>query len=117
MQVSVTIFPEQNFYHELEERKAEENLVFYASEAAERMGFESVEELQESVKRAMDVCMANGLPLKTNFRRIFKSSARGVVFDWKLSVLAYRLVQMNGSASNPRVAKLQVELLKKESRS
>jgi hypothetical protein len=60
----------------------------------------------------MELCEANGLPINNNFRRIFKCSSMGLVFDWRLSVLAYHLVQLNGNVSNNRVAKLQIELLK-----
>lgn len=112
MQLTVITFPENNYYHEVAELRAEQNLVYYASEAADTMGFETIDELQEAVKRAMDLCISMGLPIKGNFKRIFKSTVIGLVFDWKLSVLAYHLVQLNGGASNPQVAKMQFDLLK-----
>jgi len=112
MNIAVVTFPENNYFHQVAEVAAEKNLVYYASEAAGEMRFESVDELQEAVKRAMELCRASGLPLSMNFRRIFKSSPLGIVFDWRLSALAYRLVQLNGNPSNPFIARLQIDLLK-----
>ncbi|MGZ3862129.1 MAG: damage-inducible protein D [Bacteroidia bacterium] len=112
MDIAVITFPTDNYYHKAAELQIEKNLIYYASEAAEEMGFESIEELQEAVRRAMELCRANGLPVNNNFRRIFKCSSAGLVFDWQLSVLAYHLVQLNGDPSNNRVAKLQLDLLK-----
>lgn len=89
------------------------NLVRYASEAAEEMEFESAEELNESVKRTMELCLHAGIPIDGNFRRIYMCSEYGIVYDWKLSLLAYGLVCINGSPSNPNVARLQIGLLKR----
>jgi len=112
MDLAVITFPMDNYYHKAAELLVEQNLVYYASEAADEMEFESFDELQEAVRRSMELCEARGLPVNNNFRRIFKSSSVGLVFDWRLSVLAYRLVQLNGDPCNNRVAKLQIDLLK-----
>ena len=112
MNLTVIAFPTYNYFHKVAELEAEQNLVYYASEAAYEMGFESYDELQEAIKRSMKLCETTGLPLRNNFRRIFKSSSMGVVFDWKISVLAYRLVQLNGNTANNQVAKLQIDLVK-----
>lgn len=61
------------------------NLSAYASEAAIEMEFDSLEELHESVKRAMELCMSAGIPVKGNFQRVYKSSVEGILYDWKLS--------------------------------
>lgn len=90
------------------------NLTAYASEAAIEMEFDSLEELHESVKRAMELCMSAEIPVKGNFQRIYKSSADGIVYDWKLSPLAYRLVCLSGNPSNPIVARFIIQLLKNE---
>ena len=112
MELTVITFPEHNYYHEAAELIAEHNLVYYASVAGNEMGFETFDELQEAVKRAMELCLSIGLPINRNFKRIFRSTSLGILFDWKLSVLAYHLVQLNGGTSNPQVARLQVDLLK-----
>jgi hypothetical protein len=89
----------------------ESGLRYFASDAAQEMGFSGPEELQEAVLRAGNLCLAQGLPLKQNFKRIYRCTENGVYCDWKLSVLAYRLVCLNGYTLNPRVAALQVKLL------
>ena len=91
------------------------NLVYYGSEAAIEMGFEDVCEFHDSVKRAMELCFQAEIPLEGNFKRIYKCSIEGIEYDWKLSVLAYKLVCLNGSIYNPKVARLQIELLKNQS--
>jgi len=88
------------------------NLVRYASEAVEEMGFTSVEELNQSIERTIEMCIQAGIPLDGNFRRIYMCSENGIAYDWKLSLLAYGLVCINGSPSNPNVARLQIGLLK-----
>jgi hypothetical protein len=112
MQLTVTTYPRPNYFHEIAQQAIEQNLVFYASEAAAMMQL-SGDELITAVKRAMDVLHAAGYPAGSHFKRIFTCSARGLLYDWKLSVLAYHLVMLNGDAANPNVAQLQVRLLKK----
>lgn len=100
---------------EFSKRLKELNLICYASEAAREMGFEDVAEFHEAVKRAMELCLHAGIPLEGNFRRVYKCSYDGIEYDWKLSVLAYRLVCLNGGSSNPNVARMQIELIKNQS--
>jgi hypothetical protein len=90
------------------------NLVEYASSAFGEMEFESTEELFDAVKRAMDLCLSAGLPIKGNFQQVYKCSSEGILYDWKLSALAYRLVCVNGKTSNPTVARLMITLIKNE---
>ena len=51
---------------EFAEKMAALNLLYYASEAANEMEFDSMEELQDSVKRAMEFCLSAGIPIKGN---------------------------------------------------
>ena len=90
------------------------NLTYYASEAAEKMGFEGDAEFLDAVERSMKLCLQIGIPLEGNFKRIYKCSAEGIVYDFKLSVLAYRMVCLNGGSSNSKVAQMQIELLKNQ---
>jgi hypothetical protein len=90
------------------------NLVEYASSAFSEMEFDSTEELFDAVKRAMDLCLSADLPIKGNFQQVYKCSSEGIIYDWKLSTLAYRLVCMNGKTSNPNVARLMITLIKNE---
>lgn len=88
------------------------NLVTYASEAAKEMDFGSNDELVNAVKRSMWICENSGIPVEGNFKPIYKCSAEGIEFDWKLSGLAYTLVCINGNSISPKVASKQMELLK-----
>lgn len=112
MNSPVITFLEDNYYHKASDLEIERNLVYYASEAGDQMGFESYDELLEAVRRSMELCQATGFPITTNFRRIFICSQNGLIFDWKVSVLAYHLVKLNGGPCNNRVAKLQIDILK-----
>lgn len=99
---------------EFADKPAELNLLRYASEAVKEMEFDSLEEMHESVKRAMKLCLAAGVPIKGNFRRVYKSFADGIMYDWKLSLLAYKLVCISGKYSNPNVAFMNIQLIKNE---
>lgn len=94
------------------EKLAELSLIHYASEAVSEMEFDSFEELNESVKRAQEICLSAGIPMKGNFLRVYKSYAEGISYDWKLSPLAYRLVCICGNPSNPNVASALIRLIK-----
>lgn len=96
------------------EKMASLNLLYYASEAATEMEFDSTEELQDSVKRSMEFCLSAGIPIKGNFQRIYKCYDDGILYDWKLSDLGYRLVCLNGKPSNPNVSHLLIKLIKDE---
>ncbi|HEY4798961.1 MAG TPA: hypothetical protein VII99_07790 [Bacteroidia bacterium] len=96
------------------EKMASLNLQYYASSAASEMEFDSEEELHESVKRAMELCLTAGSPIKGNFQRIYKSSADGILYDWKLSELAYKLVCLSGKSDNPCVARMTIDLIRNE---
>lgn len=88
------------------------NLVRYASEAASDMEFSSEQELEGAVTRAMQACVASGHEVDGNFKRIYMCSERGITYDWKLSLLAYRLVCLNGESANTNVAHMQAKLVR-----
>lgn len=88
------------------------NLIKYASEAASEMEFSGIEEINATVKRVMELCISAGIPIEGNFRLTYMCSSKGITYDWKLSLLAYQLVCLNGSSSNSNVARMQIDLLK-----
>lgn len=90
------------------------NLVYYASEAARYMQFVDNAEYTQAVKRAMELCNQVNISIDGNFKKIYKCSYEGIENDWKLSVLAYRLVCLNGGSTNPNVATMQIQLLKNQ---
>lgn len=97
---------------EFAEKMATLNLLHYASEAAAEMEFDSMEELHESVKRAMELCLSSGISIKGNFQHVYKCFDNGLTYDWKLSQVAYKLVCLNGKTSNTNVARLTIQLIK-----
>jgi hypothetical protein len=100
----------EEFMEKIESR----NLLYYASEAATEMEFDSLEELHSSVKRAMELCISAGIPIKGNFQRVYKCFDDGLTYDWKLSLLAYKLVCLSGNVNNPNVSRLNIKLIKEQ---
>lgn len=92
----------------------EHNLTHNASEAAKEMEFEDTAEFHDAVERTMKLCLQAGIPLEGNFKRIYTCSADVIVYDFKLSILAYKMVCLNGGSSNTKVAQMQIELLKNQ---
>ena len=114
MQITIIQNHTSPIVDEFAEKMVTLNLLYYASEAAGEMDFDSIEEMHEAVKRAMELCISDGISLKGNFQRVYKCSDDGIVYDWKLSVLAYKLVCISGKSSNPNVARLTIQLLKNQ---
>lgn len=112
MQLTLTQTQTSPVIEEFAEKMAELNLLFYASEAANEMEFDSMEELQDSVKRSMEYCLSAGIPIKGNFQRVYKCFDNSIMYDWKLSMLGYRLVCLNGNPSNSTVARSFIKLIK-----
>ena len=112
---NVMVVKEENFIlKDIAERIEEEGLVRFASEAALDMDFSNMDELENAIRRSYNICIAAEIPIKGNFKRIYTCSPDGIICDWKLSVLAYNLVCLNGDSSSFKVAKMQVSLLKNE---
>jgi hypothetical protein len=109
--VSIQIYQEQR-EDSFEELTRELSLVYYASDAAEKMQFSSQDEFQDAVKRAMEICLYAGLSVRMNFKQIYKCSPDGVTYDWRLSALGFQLVCLNGSSENPFTARMQINLLR-----
>ena len=108
--VTLQIYQEQQD-DMLAELTRELNLVYYASDAAEKMQFQSEDEFFEAVKRSMDICQHAGFSVRDHFRQIYKCSPDGVTYDWRLSALGFQLVCLNGSPENPNTARMQINML------
>ena len=93
------------------ELERQQKLIYYASDAAIQMEFETEEEFLTSVNRSLEICIHAGFDPDDNFKKFYKCSADGISFDWKLSSLAYQLICLNGSCSNLMVAKMQIDLI------
>lgn len=99
-------------FSDLQEQLRELNYVRFASEAACDMEFGNRQELDQAIRRAIEICMTAGLKLEDHFKRIYICTDSGIVTDWKLSIYGYQLVCLNGSPSNENVARMQTSLVK-----
>lgn len=114
MEIIVTRTNENSVIENFVKKARELGLTYYASEAAKEMEFEDVLEFHEAVKRAMKLCMQVGLKIDENFMQIYKCTPGEIIYDWKLSPIAYYLVCVNGESNNPNVAQLQVQMIKRQ---
>lgn len=112
MEIIVTKTYENSVIEDFVKKAKKLGLTHYASEAAKEMEFEDVFEFHEAVKRAMKLCVQVGLKIEENFMQIYKSAPGEIIYDWKLSPLAYYLVCLNGESTNSNVAQLQVQMIK-----
>ena len=92
---------------------AEQQLTFYASDLLEKRCCDSLEELGQAVRRATEVCHTMHLPLRENFKVVYRSQNGEVVQDWRLSPMAYLLMVINSDSHNDVVARMQVEMVKR----
>jgi len=95
------------------ERLLERDLKLLASELIQ-YGFEDMSEIDTAVERAMKICVAAAIPIRSNFKRFYISIDGWIVADWLISDLGKKLILINATASNPYVAKIQMALLQGE---
>jgi hypothetical protein len=92
---------------------ADKQLTIYASDLLEQRGCDSIEELGQAVRRATEICSTLHLPLRENFKVVYRSRNGKVVQDWRLSPMAYLLMVINSDFHNDVVARTQVEMVKR----
>ena len=95
------------------EKIAGQNLKYFASDVAEEAEFLSDEELENAVKRSMQVCRAMQIPIRDHFQAMVQNTPHGSINDWRISALGYALIHLNGHTDNPNVAKMQIDLLRR----
>jgi hypothetical protein len=97
----------------VEEAVNDRNLVFNAASLS-KIGFESFEEIDQAVERAMALCYHNGVSPREHFKTFFiaDEDTHTLRKDWKLSRLAYTLVLFNGTSNNPVIARVRFEIIK-----
>ena len=89
-----------------------EELKFFASDMLS-YGFNNMQEIDEAIVRAIQICQTASIPLRKNFKSIYLSNnGGGIICDWKLSAFSRKLVILNAAATIPLVAKFQIGLLK-----
>jgi hypothetical protein len=92
---------------------ADQNLTCYASDLMPLTGCKNMDELSFALKRATEVCNCMHMPIRENFKVVYRSKAGEVVQDWRLSPMAYLLLVINSDSQNNLVAQLQVEMIKR----
>ncbi|WP_299821956.1 hypothetical protein [uncultured Pontibacter sp.] len=92
---------------------ADRNLTYYASDLVHLTGCESIDALGAALRRATEVCNCMHIPLRENFKVVFRPQNGELVQDWRLSPMAYMLLVLNSDAHNDVVAHLQVEMVKR----
>ncbi|WP_230407019.1 hypothetical protein [Pontibacter cellulosilyticus] len=92
---------------------ADQNLTYYASDLLHLTGCESMDELGTALRRATEVCTCMHIPLRENFKVVFRPQNGELVQDWRLSPMAYMLMVLNSNSQNDLVAHLQVEMVKR----
>jgi len=111
----VTIAQTQTYsrLHEFIDSLADQQLTFYASDLLNQQGCDSMSTLEQAVKRATEVCSSMHLPLRENFKVVFRSQNGKLVQDWRLSPMAYLLMVLNADSHNALVARAQVEMVRR----
>lgn len=94
---------------------SELNFRFYVSEIQQSAGLAGQAETEEAVRRAMDACRTQQLPLNEHFKPVYRCEEKKVILDWKLSELAWCLVMINANPANPAISRFQLALLQKKS--
>ncbi|MEJ8802295.1 hypothetical protein [Pontibacter sp. H249] len=92
---------------------ADQKLTYYASDLLALTGCKSMDELGIALKRATEVCNCMHIPLRENFKVVFRPQNGELLQDWRLSPMAYMLMVLNSDAQNDLVAHLQVEMVKR----
>lgn len=99
----------EEFLHSFQERR----LRFYATELQHTLELPELQQLEDALSRAMDVCRSQQLELAEHFKPIYRCEVSGVIKDWKLSPLAWCLVMINANPAHPEVARMQLTLIQK----
>jgi alpha-D-ribose 1-methylphosphonate 5-phosphate C-P lyase len=89
----------------------EQGLKYYAYDLYDLMHLNAYDELENAIARAIEICKTAHLPVRENFRIIFRDIDGDLVQDWKLSSVAYQLIIINGNPANNRVAATQVKII------
>ncbi len=82
---------------------------FYASDLMEVLDIDDFNEFEHIVLTAERACMALDIPVKHNFKIVYRYDESGLFKDWELSQLACYLVSINGDPGNPKIAKAQLQ--------
>ena len=83
-------------------------LKYYASEVMEKLGYADKEDYTTTLNRTFQICNSLGIPIKQNFRQVYRTNGNKTSVDYKISSIACYLLVINGDPFNPNVAKAQL---------
>lgn len=98
-----------SFLESMEARK----LKYYASEIFSELGYTEPHEVEEDIKRVVNICDTMHIPISENVKTVYRYRQNGVFQDFKLSPLVCYLIMLNGNPCNPKVAEAQLSILSK----
>jgi hypothetical protein len=104
---------ENPYFEEFVRGVHERNLRYYASDIQQILGLMAFEQLEEPIRRAMQVCRSEGLQADDHFKPVYRCKESNTLRDWKLSTLGYCLVMLNCNPVHPTVARMQMALVRK----
>ena len=115
--MNITVYPTSRYPDSIDrflDALLDADLTFYASELRD-IGLGDDEDIRQAVERAVQICNASAISVRKNFKCVYRwdRERHTVTCDWRLSPMARKLVIMNGNASNPLVAKVQLTLLER----
>jgi hypothetical protein len=100
--------PWENIFDSLLQKDTVPELIYYASEIEQSMGFTG-DELEEAIERAFQACTNMHIAIDDHFKAIFRSDdTHEMLPDWKLSSLACYLLIINANPANCKVARMQL---------
>lgn len=104
---------ENPYFEEFVQGLHDRNLQYYASDIQQLLSMLEFKQLDEPIRRAMEVCRREGISLDEHFKPIYRCKESNTLRDWKLSGLGYCLVMLNCNPAHPAVARMQLSLVQK----
>ena len=83
-------------------------LPYFVSEIMQSLAIDDNEEIDAILIRAFNTYNILQLPIKLNFKKVFRCDGKMLFSDWKISKLASYLIIINCNPNNVLVAKAQL---------
>jgi len=87
--------------------------LFYGSDIARTLGYETDHTFDEVIHTAIRACAALQVTVRYHFLPLYRQGDIGLYADWRLSRLACTLIVMHADPNHPEVTEAQLQLLKK----
>ena len=111
------LVPYDPFANNTIQRLIEEVMVgqhlYYGSDIAATLGYESDHAFEEVIRTAIHACVTLHVTVKYHFLPLYRQGDDGLYADWKLSRLACTLIVLHADPEHPEVTEAQLQLLRK----